>query len=258
MSRVGERDDEVLLAAAAGGDDQAFEEFYRRHLAAVTGFHLRRTGRRDLAFDLTAETFAAVVVALHTFDPARGSAGGWLFGIAGHKLADALRRGRVEADARRRLRHEPVALEDEDLARVEELASLVNEARLATLLGDLPTDQRAALLARVVDEQSYEAIAATLDCSEAVVRQRVHRGLRRLRSGLEARHDRPRGPAPPAEGERARAGGDGGAQRSAAAPPAPVARAAPRVVGGLGSAGGRRRRRGRRAGRRHPRRPRSG
>ena len=182
---MSERDDAALLVAAAAGDDHAFEQFYRRHLAAVTGFHLRRTGRREVAFDLTAETFAAVVVALDRFDPVRGSATGWLFGIAAHKLRDALRRGRVEAEARQRLRHEPIALDDEDLERVEELASRVSESRLATLLGDLPADQRAALLARVVDEQSYDEIAASLDCSEAVIRQRVHRGLRRLRSGLE-------------------------------------------------------------------------
>jgi RNA polymerase sigma-70 factor (ECF subfamily) len=185
MHRVSERDDTTLLAAAAAGDERAFEAFYLRHLPAVTGFHLRRTGRREVAFDLTAETFAAVVVGCATFDPQRGSATGWLFGIAAHKLRDSLRRGRVEASARERLRHEPIALEDADLARVDELASRVDEPRLAVLLGDLPAEQRSALLARVVDEQPYEEIAGELACSEAVVRQRVHRGLRRLRSGLE-------------------------------------------------------------------------
>jgi DNA-directed RNA polymerase specialized sigma24 family protein len=115
MHRVSERDDATLLAAAAGGDERAFEAFYLRHLAAVTGFHLRRTGRREVAFDLTAETFAAVVVSCATFDPARGSATGWLFGIAANKLHDSLRRGHVEATARARLRHEPIALEDDDL-----------------------------------------------------------------------------------------------------------------------------------------------
>jgi RNA polymerase sigma factor (sigma-70 family) len=185
MRRMPTADDATLLSAAADGDERAFEAFYRRHLAAVTGFHLRRTGRPDLAFDLTAETFAAVVVACGTYDPARGSATGWLFAIAAHKLRDSLRRGRVEASARQRLRHEPIALEDADLERVEDLASRTDEGRLLELLEDLPGDQRAALLARVVDERPYEEIAAELACSEAVVRQRVHRGLRRLRSGLE-------------------------------------------------------------------------
>src|SRR6195952_4595388 len=180
-----ERADADLLVAAAAGDEGAFEAFYLRPLAAVTGFHLRRTGRREVAFDLTAETFAAVVVACGSFEPERGSATGWLFGIAAHKLRDSLRRGRVEATARERLRHEPIALEDEDLERVDALASAFGEDRLNALLEDLPPDHRAALLARVVDERPYDEIATELDCSEALVRQRVHRGLRRLRSGLE-------------------------------------------------------------------------
>jgi len=184
MPRSAPDDDARLLAAAARGDERAFEAFYRRHLGAVVGFHLRRTGRRELAFDLTAETFAAVVVALGSFDPARGSATGWLFAIAAHKLHDSLRRGRVEDAARRRLGHEPVALTDADLERVDELAGTADEERLRATLAALPDAQREAVLARVVDEREYADIAASLDCSEAVVRQRVRRGLGRLRRDL--------------------------------------------------------------------------
>jgi DNA-directed RNA polymerase specialized sigma24 family protein len=55
------RTDEQLLAAAARGDADAFGAFYRRHVAAITAFHRRRAGSAEAAFDLTAETFAAVV-----------------------------------------------------------------------------------------------------------------------------------------------------------------------------------------------------
>jgi RNA polymerase sigma-70 factor (ECF subfamily) len=37
-------------------------------------------------------------------------------------------------------------------------------------------------LAHVVDEQPYSEIAAEMECSEAVVRQRVSRGLTELRA----------------------------------------------------------------------------
>jgi RNA polymerase sigma factor (sigma-70 family) len=181
----GDVGDDALLLASARGERVAFEVFYRRWLPSVTGFHLRRVGSRELAFDLTAETFAAVVAACGQFDPARGSAAGWLFAIAEHKLRDSLRRGRVEARARRELGYRPVVLEDEDLNRVEELASLGSAAHLLDLLGELPAEQQAALRARVLDERSYAAIASDLDCSQAVVRQRVHRGLLALRERLE-------------------------------------------------------------------------
>jgi RNA polymerase sigma-70 factor (ECF subfamily) len=178
-------DDEALLRRAASGDDRAFAVFYRRWLPLVTGYHVRRTRSRELAFDLTAETFAAIVAALDRFDPARGSAAAWLFEIAEHKLLDSQRRARVESSARQRLGHDPVVLDDQDLERVEQLASLANGSLLEKLLSQLPLSQRDAVLARVLDERSYADIADEMECSEAVVRQRVHRGIGRLRERLK-------------------------------------------------------------------------
>jgi RNA polymerase sigma factor (sigma-70 family) len=177
-------EDAELLAAAARGEQAAFAAFYRRWLSQVTGYHLRRTRDRELAFDLTAETFAAVVAACGRFDPARGTAPAWLFEIAAHKLADSVRRARVESSARRRLRLDPVVVEDGDLERVEELASLASAERLTELLAGLPGDQRVAVQRRVLEERAYPEIASELRCSEAVVRQRVHRGLTRMREQL--------------------------------------------------------------------------
>ena len=53
------------------------------------------------------------------------------------------------------------------------------------MLDELPAAQREALTARVVDERDYRDIAAELECSEAVVRQRVARGLKTLRTQME-------------------------------------------------------------------------
>ena len=74
---------------------------------------------------------------------------------------------------------------DRDDAALLAASAAGDESRLAELLAELPAEQREAITARVVDERPYEEIAATLRCSEAVVRQRVHRGLRRLRQRLE-------------------------------------------------------------------------
>ncbi len=95
--------DDELLARFAAGDAEAFVRFYRRHLAAVLGFFLRRTRDPELTADLTAEVFAAALVAAGRYRPGERPALAWLYGIAAHKLADSRRRGRVEDDARRRL-----------------------------------------------------------------------------------------------------------------------------------------------------------
>lgn len=180
-----EADDDALLMAAAAGDEDAFAIFYERWLPVVVGFHLRRTGSRELAFDLTAETFAAVVAGCDRFRPELGSAPVWMFTIARNKLRDSIRHARVEASARRRLGLEPVIVEDADLARVEELASLGGLSHLEELMAQLPERQRQAICAHILQERDYEEIASEIGCSEAVVRQRVHRGLNRLRERLQ-------------------------------------------------------------------------
>jgi RNA polymerase sigma-70 factor (ECF subfamily) len=71
----------------------------------------------------------------------------------------------------------PIALTDEDIERIEEIA----EAESGTLIDTLGPDQRAAVQAHVIDQRGYVDIALDLDVSEAVVRQRVSRGLAVLR-----------------------------------------------------------------------------
>jgi RNA polymerase sigma-70 factor (ECF subfamily) len=53
------------------------------------------------------------------------------------------------------------------------------------LVEGLPATLREALTERVLHERSYEDIAIELRCSESVVRQRVSRALKSLRSQLE-------------------------------------------------------------------------
>jgi RNA polymerase sigma-70 factor (ECF subfamily) len=180
------RDDDELLAGFAAGDADAFVAFYRRHLAALLGFFLRRTGDPELTADLTAEVFAAALMAASRYEPGKRPALAWLYGIAAHKLADSRRRGRVEDQARRRLALEPLMIDDADLERVEELASAaIDPSSLESAVHSLPSEQREAVLARVVDDRPYSDIAAEMRCSEFLIRQRVSRGLRTLRSRIK-------------------------------------------------------------------------
>lgn len=164
------------------GDAHAFAAFYRRYEDAVLGYFLRRTGSAELAADLAAETFARALAGRQRFDPELGDAAAWLFGIAANLLADSVRRGRVEDSMRRKLGFEPMALVDEDLARIDELGG---QAASDALL-ELPAEQREAVIGRVLNERTYADLADGLACSQSVVRQRVSRGLRTLRTRLES------------------------------------------------------------------------
>ncbi len=143
----------------------------------------RETGDRELAADLAAEVFAAVLLSAGRYQPQRDSALAWVIGIARHKLLMSWRRGRVQERARRRLGLEPLALDDLDLERVDQLAD-AGVGRLEEMLDGLPALEREAVRWRVVDELGYDQIAGRMGCSALVVRKRVSRGLRRLRDQL--------------------------------------------------------------------------
>lgn len=184
MATIEQRTDEELLAATSN-EAEAFGALYRRHERGMLLFFLRRTSSAEIAADLTAEVFAAALASAHRFRPSAKPAVAWLYGIANNKLAASYRRGRVEDRARRRLQAEPLVLTDDALERVEALADAeIASEVIRDLLDQLPADQHEAVRAHVLDERPYKEIATDLEISQAVVRQRVSRGLRSLRAGL--------------------------------------------------------------------------
>ena len=170
-------DAELLLAART--DAAAFREVYERHAAVVHSFHLRRSGDRDAAYDLTAETFAQAWLPRFRFrDEAAGSARPWLLAIARNVLVSSVRRQALERSACERLGLE---------ARLDQVgrAAEPDERWLDGLddaLDELPANQRDAIRLRVVDDLSYAEVADALGTSAEAARVRVHRGLASLRN----------------------------------------------------------------------------
>jgi RNA polymerase sigma factor (sigma-70 family) len=175
---MGDIDLSELAVASGSFDLEAFGELYRRHERAVAGFLMRRTGSAELAADLTAEVFAAALVAWRQRARPGLDERAWLFGIARHKLVDSYRRGRVEDEARRRPGMRATPVSDDSLVQIEALTA---ETPALALVEQLPAEQRVAVTARVIDGRGYGEIASELSLSEQVVRKRFGRGLQRLR-----------------------------------------------------------------------------
>jgi RNA polymerase sigma factor (sigma-70 family) len=169
-------DDDLLTS----DEPAAFGLFYERRVREVLGYMMRRTGDPEVAADLTAETFAAAIVARRRFRPGGAPAGAWLFTLAHRRLVDFQRRGHADDRARRRLGIERRTVGEEDAAMIR----LLGEDVSLGWLGELPAEQRAAIRARVLDERPYAEIADEQGTSEAAVRMRVSRGLATLRGRI--------------------------------------------------------------------------
>lgn len=168
-------------------EPEAFVRFYDEHAEALLVYLARRVYNPEVAFDLTAETFAQAYAARGRF---RGStdraAAAWLYKIARRQFAGYLRKGRAERRALARLGIEPPGLDEEQRARIEELADLESlRGTIRVELARLSGAQRAALELKVVEDLSYPDVASRLGISEEAARARVSRGLRALAAALD-------------------------------------------------------------------------
>ena len=149
----------------------AFEPIFDRHFGAVHRYLHRRAGR-ELADELTAETFA-LAFSRRGSCRASGSVLPWLYGIATNLLHRYRRAERRQLHAYSRSGVDRwVAYEDEADARVDG-SSL--DARLAGALAAMRPRERDALLLYALADLSYEEVALALDVPVGTVRTWLHR-----------------------------------------------------------------------------------
>jgi len=72
----------ALLARMRKGDEAAFVALYRRHRDPVYRLALLYCGASGQAADVTQETFIHLMTRTDQYDPARGTLGSWLCGVA--------------------------------------------------------------------------------------------------------------------------------------------------------------------------------
>lgn len=177
---------DIELIRAARREPAAFEALFERHAMALRQWLFAQTGDASVSHDLLAETFAQAWRDRRRFrgeDERSGVA--WLYGIARHLVSQHHKRGRIETTGRRRLGMATVTRDD---GGIEELPSRLDAHELSAAVREafagLTAGQRAAIGYRVIEELSYEEVAARLRCSPVSARARVFRGLQSMRSAI--------------------------------------------------------------------------
>jgi len=135
-----------------------------------------RVGDGPEAEDITSETFERALRGRHTFDPSRGTAIGWLFGIARRCLAEAVEaRLTTVAEPEERVGH----------ADVEERA--VNRLTVAGAVAMLEERDRELLALRYGADLTAKRIGEILGMETNAVEVALHRALARLRAQLASK-----------------------------------------------------------------------
>jgi len=177
-----ERSDEALAAEVARGDASALRSLYLRYEVRAFNLLLRLTGQRELARELTQETFTRMWRMAHLFDPGRGLFKGWLFTIALNLARSELARKRYavthvepeEADCVAAEAERPDAL----LARSEV------QRNVASALAKLSPHLREVVVMKVYQQLKFREIAEVTQTPEGTLKARFHRAVAELREHL--------------------------------------------------------------------------
>jgi RNA polymerase sigma-70 factor (ECF subfamily) len=153
-----------LVAAAQQGDREAFGRLYSRYAPGVSRFVGSRLRDRDLAQDLTSETFARALRRIDSVSYQGRDAGAWFTTIARNLITDHVKSSRVQ--------RETVTAEFDDAGtdhESPEQAAIRTEtaADVRRRVSQLPTDQQECIRLRFFNELSVAETAAVMAATRA-------------------------------------------------------------------------------------------
>ena len=171
-----------LLRRLRAGEQAAFETLVRLHYESVWHQQFLLCGCRELAADLTQETFLQAWRGLPTF-AGRASLRTWLYTIAVRVWQRALAKQQRRAPLATLLPEQLDAVPDRAAAAVPERAAgqaLLAESVTCALLR-LPPAQREIIVLCYRQHLSHAEAARALQIPLGTVKSRLHEGLKHLR-----------------------------------------------------------------------------
>ncbi|HHJ1299149.1 sigma-70 family RNA polymerase sigma factor [Pseudomonas sp. P1B16] len=169
-------DFQACLAACAQGDRRALQALYTHEGARLLGV-TRRIARDDAtAEDIVHDAFIRIWTRAASFDPARGSARGWIYSITRHLALNHIRDVRCE-----------VAFDESDIDAIGAVFPGADDeawsgsSRIYRCLEQLQPSPQRCILHAYVDGCSHIEIASLLDAPLGTVKAWIKRSLKALR-----------------------------------------------------------------------------
>jgi RNA polymerase sigma-70 factor, ECF subfamily len=187
MGRAGADDgssvpSDAEIVRASAGDASRFGELFDRYADDILRYASARLGR-DLAEDVTAETFLAAFHARSRYDLSRENARPWLYGIAVRQIGKHRRAESRYRQALDRLPAETVTADFGDRVADRVTAEQLRP-RLLAVLAALTRPDRELLLLVAWTDLTYEESAQALGLSVSAVKSRLFRIRARTRQAL--------------------------------------------------------------------------
>ena len=169
-----------LVARACRGDQEAFRLIFERYSRPVISFIYDLVSNRELAEELTQETFVRAFRNLRTLR-AETKLSTWLFGIAKNVARKSLRRRHRESDKVGIDDDHVIELSDGKLPPDRQLLDKELNGVIRDALGALDEDKRLVFTLKIFQQRSYEEIAEITGSSIPKLKTDLHRARAEMR-----------------------------------------------------------------------------
>jgi RNA polymerase sigma-70 factor (ECF subfamily) len=173
--------DHELIAETSNGDADAFEELYRRHSDHTFMLARKLCTNRELAEEVTQESFIALWRSAHRYRPALGSVSVWLSSIVRNRAIDAWRRAAVRPIETPVVEDGPGQLH----TAIGGDTPAPERAVVLSLIAELPGPQKEAVFLAYFAGMTHDEIAVWSEAPLGTVKGRIRMGLQKIRDGLE-------------------------------------------------------------------------
>jgi RNA polymerase sigma-70 factor (ECF subfamily) len=171
-------DHNQLVLAAQNGDKQAFAKLYDIFAKRIYQYFAYRLNNRDIAEDLTSQTFIKSLEKIANYNTRKGNFSSWIYTIARNTLIDHVRADHHIHDLEEIWNlSSPTNLNTEIEHRIE-------REKILQILSKLPTNTKDIVMMRVWDELSYQEIATLTGKSESACKMTFSRALTTLKNNL--------------------------------------------------------------------------
>ncbi|WP_246128080.1 sigma-70 family RNA polymerase sigma factor [Amycolatopsis rhizosphaerae] len=175
-----------LVHAAQEGDTTAFGALYDRYVDAVYRYVFFRLGDRDLAEDITSETFLRALRRITSVSYQGRDVGAWFITIARNIVFDHVKSSRykleIVTDEVSESGAAPFAAPDSGAVTGPEQLAMSAATREALLrcIADLGDDQRECIVLRFIQGLSLTETAQIMKRNEGAIKALQHRAVRKL------------------------------------------------------------------------------
>ena len=181
--------DSELMHEVAAGNTQALEVVFGRYKNAIFNFCLRILRNRAEAEDVTSEVFMTLCTAQY-IQKENVKFSTWLFTIARNQCVSKLRTQRKFSSMwfKNKETGEDQQMEVIDRQNLagDQLQRKETMAQIQQAIGELPLEQKEAIVLREFHQMNYEEIAQVLNCSLSKVKVLIFRARESLRTTLPA------------------------------------------------------------------------